>query len=507
MNQRLDDTVSLPSPFRLLVVEDDTNVRNFCARLLRFKGYIVETAMNGCVAVELLHKDRYDLVLTDLQMPEMGGIELLQHLLEAYPDTDKVVFTGHGEVETARQALKLGAFDYLTKPVDADDLERTIRQCLELRQIRQEKEQLSDLVVMYQFGQAIGNSLDIETQVSQITAFLWKRFTPESLSLSMLYPEDGELRLLTYKTDQGDRSCLYELSCGAICNEEQIAQMHMQLIGGPGTNELSLTAGAVLRTHDHPIGCLHLTRKATQPAFDANERKLLSVFAAQIAASLDNARLYKQLRDQNLETIAALAAAIDARDPYTMGHSEKVTGYAVQLANKLGLPAERIELIRYAGLLHDIGKIGISDNILLKPGGLSDDEYEIMKCHPVIGASIIQKVCALRETVPIIEGHHERIDGSGYPHKLQGKQISLETRILSIADAFDAMTSNRSYRPAMDIQAALQILQQGRGTEWDAQLVDLFLELFQEDATLGQMAEVSFVDTISRLVRESVPVR
>ncbi|MFP4437663.1 MAG: HD domain-containing phosphohydrolase [Chloroflexaceae bacterium] len=477
----IQDTTSAHPPARLLIVDDDTNVRNFCARLLRHHGYATATADNGRTAVEMLREKRYDLVLTDLQMPEMGGIELLHYLREQHPDVDKLVFTAFAEVDTARQALKLGAFDYLTKPVDADDLERAVRRCLELRRIRQEKERLSELVVMYQFSQAIANSLDVETQVMRINAFLWQRFAPDSLSVSLLYPEDQCLRLLTYKTRHSSGPRADQLPLAPDCSEEQLVQVHMQLIGGRGTNVAGLMAGAVLRTNDRPVGCLHLTRNGEQPEFDANERKLLSVFALQIAASLDNARLYQRLREQNLQTIEALAAAIDARDPYTHGHSEQVTRYAVRLAEVIGLPAERIERLRYAGLLHDIGKIGIRDHILLKPSPLSDEEFDIMKEHPSIGANIIRGVQALSDTLPIIEGHHERIDGSGYPGGLSGEQLSLETRILAVADAFDAMTSNRAYRAGMDTATALNILRKGRGTEWDAQLVDAFVDLIHAE--------------------------
>lgn len=497
MSGSIPETASVQSGSRLLVVEDDANVRNFCERLLRFNGYEVAAAENGRIAVDMLRQTRYDLVLTDLQMPEMGGIEVLQYIHDQHMDVDTLVFTAYAEVDTARQALKLGAFDYLSKPVEAEDLERMVRKCLEMRRIRQEKERLSELVVMYQFSQAIANSLDIETQVRQIVNFLGQRFAPKSLSVSLLYPENHDLRLLICKTCQPIATSVSHLALDPECTEAQLIRAHLHLIEDEGTDAAALVAGAVLRTHDQPIGYLHLTRDTEQPEFDANERKLLGVFASQIAASLDNARLYQQLRDQHVETIVALAAAIDARDPYTLGHSEQVTRYAVRLAEVMELPAARVELIRYAALLHDIGKIGIRDHILLKPNPLSDDEFEVMKNHPMIGASIIRNVRALGAALPIIEGHHERVDGNGYPNGLTDEQLSVETRILAIADAFDAMTSNRAYRAAMETETALNILLKGRGTEWDADLVDAFVELIRAEGddlktkvTLQQTQEV-----------------
>ncbi len=480
-----NDTLSRPpvqSPARILVVEDTADVRDLCTRLLRYNGYTVSMAENGRVALDMLRQEDYDLVLTDLHMPEMNGMELLQSLHQHQIDVDKLVFTAFAEVETAKQALKLGAFDYLTKPVDANDLERTVHTCLAMRRIRQEKERLSELVVMYQFSQAIAHSLDIETQAAHIVEFLWQRFAPEALSLSLFYPVDKQVRLLIYKTRQNIPPRRYTLALNLDGNLYALAQAHMQLIGHEiEINQQLPTISTVLHSQDRPVGFLHLMRAAHQPAFDANEQKLLGVFASQIAASLDNARLYQQLRLQNLETIAALAAAIDARDPYTLGHSEQVTQYAVRLAETLGLSAAQIELIRYAGLLHDIGKIGIRDHILLKSTHLSAEEFERMRQHPLIGANIIRNIRALRPVLPIIEGHHEQVNGHGYPHGLTGAQISIETRILAIADAFDAMTSHRAYRAAMETEEALAILQRGKGQKWDGHLVDAFVAMIRAE--------------------------
>lgn len=479
MAEYLTETTAAKPQARLLIVEDDPTVRDFCRLLLRLH-YTVATAPNGRVAVEMLGQERYDLVLADMQMPEMGGMALLQYLREHFPDVDAVMFTAHATVETARQALKLGAFDYLSKPIDANDLERTVRKCLELRRIRKEKERLSELLVMYQFSQAIGTSLDIDTQVFHMTEFLWQRFAPETLAISLSYPDEQRLVLLFYKTRNTTPSHSGATALDPACDERQLIGAHMHLVG-LAAEPSGFLAGAVLRTHAHPIGYVHLTRNPDQPEFDINERRLLSVFASQIAASLDNARLYQQLKEQNWQTIEALAEAIDARDAYTLGHSQQVTHYAVRLAEKLGLAPERIELLRYAGLLHDIGKIGIRDYILLKPGPLSSEEAEIMQKHPYIGAKIISKVRALQAALPIIEGHHEQVDGKGYPAGKTADELPLEARILAIADAFEAMTADRAYRVAMDTETALQILIEGSSIKWDAWLVGVFVELIRDE--------------------------
>lgn len=464
---------------RILVVEDDTNIRTFCQRLLRLT-YDVATAENGAVAAEMLQQQPFDLVLTDMQMPRMDGMQLLQHIRQHHPDVDVVMLTAFATVDTARQALKLGALDYLAKPMEAEQLERMVRTSLEFRRVRQEKERLSDLVFMYQFSQTIATSLDIETQVGQIVEFLWQRFAPESLALTMHLPDTGRLHLLAARSAAGwgDPATI---DLAADCSDQQLLAAHMRLVGGPGTDEESLFAGTLLRSHDTPIGYLHMARRAEQPPFDAGERRLLGIFATQVAASLDNARLYQALKDQNRQTIEALTEAIEARDAYTYGHSRQVTRYAVRLAQVVGLPQERIELMDYAGLLHDVGKIGIRDYVLLKPGALSDEEFTVMKRHPAIGVKIIERVRGLRDTLPIIEGHHERVDGKGYPRGLKRDEIPIEARILAIADSFEAMTADRAYRPAMETERALKILLDGRGTHWEPDLVDRFVELIRRE--------------------------
>lgn len=469
------------TPARVLIVEDDTNVRDFCVRLLRMNGYQVVAAENGRVALAQLGSAHYDLVFTDLQMPEMGGMELLHELRQRYPDTDAIVFTAHATVETARQALKLGAFDYLTKPVTVDDLERTVRRAMEWRRVRQEKQRLSEIVALHEMSQTFSSTLDTATAVREIMRLLWRRFTPRALSLSLLHPEDDELELLAQRGAGIDRAPNSRTAVGG-CDEDAILRAHIALVGDefelPGPSHL---ARITLRTNHRPIGLLQLSRGVDQPGFDADDRTLLNVCASHIAASLDNGRLYQQLKDQHIETIAALAAAIDARDPYTAGHSEQVRRYAVRLGEVLQLPPQRVEHIHYGALLHDIGKIGIRDYILLKPGPLDEEEYAVMQTHPTIGADILRKIKALRDVIPIIECHHERMDGRGYPQHLQGLHIREEARIVAIADAYDAMTSHRAYRRAMDPEQAFGILMSGRGSHWDGSFVEVFIDLIQKE--------------------------
>jgi len=178
---------------------------------------------------------------------------------------------------------------------------------------------------------------------------------------------------------------------------------------------------------------------------------------------------------ESLNTIHALAATIEARDSYTYGHSRKVRSYAVALAEALNYPAQKVSIVSHAALLHDIGKIGILDGILNNPGALTEQEREIIKTHPQLSRNIVAHVQSLTPCLPAILHHHERWDGEGYPSGLKGEMIPLDARILAIADAFDAMTSNRPYRAAMTRKEAIKELQVNAGIQFDPHLIDIFI--------------------------------
>jgi putative nucleotidyltransferase with HDIG domain len=180
-----------------------------------------------------------------------------------------------------------------------------------------------------------------------------------------------------------------------------------------------------------------------------------------------------------MDIIKALAAAIDAKDPYTVGHSHRVSTYAVAVARRLGLSPEMIQHVRIGGLLHDIGKIGIPDAILLKPGRLTQEEYNWMKKHPEVGENIMKQVRLLHNALPCLGEHHEKMDGTGYPRGLKGDQISILGRIVAVADVFDAITSDRPYRIGLSVEDGLDLLCEGVGTQFDGNCVEAFIDLVQ----------------------------
>jgi putative nucleotidyltransferase with HDIG domain len=470
-------------PHRVLIVDDDQMVRDFCARLLRLRGYDIGLAQNGAIALQLLAEQTFDLVLTDIQMPVMDGMALLGEIRAHYSDLNVIVFTAYATVETALSALKQGAFDYLTKPVSVNDLERTVQRALEWQAMQREKKRLSEIVALYEISQTFTATLDTNQAVGDFVGLLRRYFAPETLSLSLYHPAEQQLVLVANECSGAARRAGASARLAAPPEVSAVLDAHSTISGNSAAPAGSHTVLLPLRTNDHTIGALCLTRAADQPPFELHERHMLAICASQIAASLDNSRLYQQQKAQYLQTIGALAALIDARDPYTRGHSEQVMRYAVRLAEVAGLSEPQIDRVRIGALLHDIGKIGVRDSILLKPGRLTDVERLIMRAHPKIGAGILRHIKALEDVIPLIEWHHERLDGKGYPHQLAAAQLSVEVRILSIADSFDAMTSDRAYREARPINHALDELQAGRGTQWDAELVDMFVDLIKREGS------------------------
>ncbi len=189
----------------------------------------------------------------------------------------------------------------------------------------------------------------------------------------------------------------------------------------------------------------------------------------------------QKLEQAYLDMIQTLRYTVEAKDPYTRGHSDRVSEYSVLIGEKMGLSEENIKTLRVGGLFHDIGKIGIPDSILLKTDKLSDDEYSEIKNHPSIGAHILGAASIFKNIIPIVKHHHERFDGRGYPSGLKGDEIPFLARIAAVADTFDAMTSKRSYRNALDLQFVKEEIQRCKGTQFDPQIADVFLDILDNN--------------------------
>ena len=189
----------------------------------------------------------------------------------------------------------------------------------------------------------------------------------------------------------------------------------------------------------------------------------------------------EQLEQAYLDMVQTLRYTVEAKDTYTRGHSDRVSEYSVLIGEKLGLPEDQIKTLRIGGLFHDIGKIGIPDSILLKPGRLTDDEYSEIKNHPSIGAHILGSAKIFQDIIPIVKYHHEKYDGNGYPSRLKGEEIPYLARIAAVADTFDAMTSRRSYRGPIDVEKVKEEIKRCEGTQFDPQIAEVFLDILNNE--------------------------
>lgn len=233
-----------------------------------------------------------------------------------------------------------------------------------------------------------------------------------------------------------------------------------------------------LMVHRKVIGVIEVLNKENDGSFNESDLETLTSVATTSAMAIENTRLHDSVLKAYKGTIKALAATIDAKDHYTRGHSQRVMDYALLGGTSLLLSREELEVLEYAGVLHDIGKIGIADNILIKPERLTEDEWKIMKRHPQIGASILKEIPFLEKARTLILYHHERYDGNGYPSRLKGETIPIGARLLAVADAFDTMTTDRSYRAALGSERAIGELNRCSGTQFCPVAVNAFLSAY-----------------------------
>ena len=260
---------------------------------------------------------------------------------------------------------------------------------------------------------------------------------------------------------------------GWIINSGHPACVPAEVFGKGEARSLS-TMIAPLSNKERTLGAVIIIFEEDEDFIRQQTLKLLYILAGFFSLSLENAYLFEDLKRSYFDTIRAVANSVEARDPYTRGHSARVADISKVVAAELGWSKRDIELIDWGGILHDLGKVGIHDAILNKPGKLTDEEFEIMKSHPLIGSQIIEGISFLEPVTPFILEHHERFDGRGYPRGLKGTGISKEGRILAVADSFDAMTTDRPYRKALAARTAMDELLRVAGTQLDPEMVTAF---------------------------------
>lgn len=523
---------------RILVVDDEKVIREILADFLSMEGFQVRTAEDGAAALTELSRHSVDLVLSDLKMPNMGGIELLEQVSKTFPNVITVIMTGFGTVETAIDAMKRGAYDYILKPFKVEEVVHTIRRALEKQKLQAENLRLREALSLYKVSEAIAASLSLEEVLGTVTDAALHEVDADQVSivlsdgfggwferarelhpffakrieehLALLPPEPVERPgesdpLAARRTERpppgavergperasvdarGER-LMAKLDAARLeefFREDQPLRLHgaqtaaYLTLGDPAFPVASLIV-TPLSARKKVVGFLGVLSYTPARRFDEGQRKLLRMVASRASAAIENAKLYEDLKATFQQTIKGLASAIDKMDRYTAGHSERVAAYAQILAIKLGLPPEQVEITRQAALMHDIGKIGCVMN-LNKPGKLSTEEFEVFKKHPGFGKDILEPITFLHPLVPGVHLHHERWDGRGYPLGLTAQEIPLLARIISVADTYDAMTSDRAYRKALPHEVAVSEICRCAGSQFDPSCANEFAEAIEAD--------------------------
>ncbi|MCF8067806.1 MAG: response regulator [Desulfobacterales bacterium] len=497
---------------KILVVDDEESILDIVSEYFELKGFNVLTASHGKEAIEVIKQNRIDCCFTDINMPEMDGLELAEYL-RVYDNTlPVIIMTGFPSLDNTLRTLKNGVVDFLIKPVNLNQMEICLTRVLRERNLFVEnlflkkdveaKEKLEKLnnELLYKVDElnilnkimgdfsSVSNSVDVFKRVVDLSVEL--AHADEAIfyiindavkdPFEVVHSFSGEYHdQLSQKSGRSSER-LEALQKLVLEVASDVVPLLVSSNNGTGRLPSSERSYMIvpLKIREKVFGVLTASVKYGKRRFTEKDLYYLSFMTNKAAFAIENLALYENIYENLFSTLYAFVSAIEAKDTYTKQHSKRVTEVAIQLGKKMGCSKEDLDVLNFAGYLHDIGKIGIPDDILLKPESLTDDEFAIIKTHPEIGASIIGKLGLWNREKKIIRCHHEQYGGNGYPKGLKGEEIPLLARILSVADAFDAMDSDRAYRKRLDKHLILKNINNGKGTQFDPDAVDAFLALF-----------------------------
>lgn len=502
---------------KILVVDDDDEIRQVLKDYLTMRGHRVEAAENGRHAMEILsrsHQD-YSVVFTDLNMPTMNGFELLENIARLNKDITQIVITGNATRLTAITSLKSGAYDFIEKPFQLRELEATLARALEKHRLVQENREYqlhleqkvaerteellnlnTTLTSLCKLGQKSRETLNIQPKLADFRDHCIDTFAPDTF---ILYTRSGE-------GEQLNRNMYFDTKGRSAIGFEN-----------PPLKWLSLTTPKVTRHRDEGAIPRHFQ---IQPAnhsvhvfrleqdlllgflylgFDerteiGRDDPLLDIYLGEVESALIHDYLIashrEEFRRMFLSSVMTHARTIEVKDLYTRGHCERVERYVQILAREMELDDERQYNLKIACILHDIGKIGVSETIISKPGKLTDEEFENMRMHPVLGGKIVKNLYGF-DLEEIIRHHHENYDGSGYPDGLSAEEIPLESRIMAVMDTFDAMTTNRPYRRGRSLDETVAEIRRCSGTQFDPEVVKAFNSCLEKIVEVQQECKQS----------------
>lgn len=483
----------------ILVVDDDETTRGVIIDALRESGYFnTREVENGLQALSLLNTSSFDLIISDLKMPGMSGLELLARIKHFDFSTPVIIITGYPTIDLTVSAMKEGAVDFLTKPFKIDDLIFKVNLYLQERSLlseedrdeRETKWKLDEKIRELSTIRLIGERIDQRRGLAGDDMF----DEIVKLSLALTRGKTGLIVLVdeTNKRFINKSICHSSHHNGADTGDvlaarltpffrETVSSRLPLLINGDHglrSDDSLITVPLTIRG-SKIFGILAVFSGDGTTIFTRKDLTLVQNLAERASLYLENTILYESLFGSIMNTFESLIHSIHARDNYTERHSRSVTHLSVLTAEALGCSDYEIESLRISAHLHDIGKIAVPDHILLKPAPLSDDEYRIIQTHAEAGEDILKSIALFDRERTIVRHHHERWDGRGYPDGLARNEIPLLARILSVADTFDAMTSDRPYRKALPPAVAVEELRNNRWKQLDGTAVDAFLSALE----------------------------
>jgi putative nucleotidyltransferase with HDIG domain len=506
----------------ILFVDDEESILSVSAEYFQRRGYQTLTAKGGLEALNILEHETVDCCFTDINMPEMNGLELAEKIRINDNTMPVIVMTGYPSLENTIQTIKNGVVDFLIKPVNLKQMELSVQRVMQQRKLfaenillkkeveskrRLEKlnqellykvEELNILnEIMSKFA-TISSSTDVfkravdmalEIAHADLTHFyVINEAVQEPVKVSSSAAESAGSAAspnweTAYKGPQTPASTAVKPLRSTLIMEVVSDQIPLLISENTGSNgmpaEINSAMIVPLKIRDKVFGVITASVYQGQKRFAEKDLYYLSFLAQSAAQAIENLALYENIYENLFATLYAFVKAVEARDLYTQQHSSRVTGLSLILGQHLGCSKEELDILNFAGQLHDIGKIGIRDDILLKPGRLTDDEFEKIKDHPVIGANILEQLGLWEKERQIILSHHERIDGTGYPDGITQQEIPFLARILSVADVYDAMASDRAYRKKMEDPVIIKIINEGGGSQFDPDVVAAFNQAYK----------------------------
>ena len=500
----------------ILVIDDDPNVVEILTETLKDRGFETESAYDGEEALEKYNSFKPDLVLLDIILPGKNGFEVCDEIRarDIHRDVPVILISANSIPDSMIKGFRAGAQDYIKKPFSLKEMivkiENFLAQARKRKNLREQyliledeiqkgqedykrinrelKKKILDMRSLFGLTQDLNRLRDPDELIHIFALTIIGQLSISSVALFYAYNETDEH--LSYAGGKGIQFNVLQsvrLSREIALSQHLLSQQGiLDLTASDLPEDTKREAQFMLNfgfnycfpliVKSRLIGIVFIGKKMNDQDYTKDDFELFKSICNSAATGLENARLYMELQSTYLSTIKVLVSTIEAKDSYTKGHTERVAEFASLIASKMGLPKKERKIISFGAVLHDIGKLGVYENILNKPTALTDHEWSIIKSHPEVGANIIKNMKFLESACDLVRHHHERLDGNGYPDGLKGNEISVGARIVAVADSFDAMTSDRPYRKAYSIVEALQQLK-SQCDQYDEKIVKYLEEL------------------------------